>query len=90
MVWADPGWLREQGVGEWSGPRTLPLWLPDDSLALTSMRAERAFDRGLAPRPLESTLADVLAWRDQDRGRPYVAGLSDAEEQELLGALRLA
>lgn len=90
VAWADPAWLREQGVGEWMGPRALPLWLPEDEQALTSVRAERAFDGGLAPRSLESTLADTLAWRDLDRERPYAAGLSDADEQELLGALRLA
>jgi 2'-hydroxyisoflavone reductase len=88
VVWTDPAWLREHEVGEWMGPRTLPLWLPEDELAMTTMSAERAFDRGLAPRPLESTLADTLAWRDQDRERPYAAGLSDADERELLAALR--
>ncbi|HEY8591006.1 MAG TPA: NAD-dependent epimerase/dehydratase family protein, partial [Naasia sp.] len=29
FVPAAPSWLREQGVAEWSGPRSLPLWIDD-------------------------------------------------------------
>ena len=60
VVWADPDWLREHDVHEWMGPRSLPLWLPDDSLALGSLRGDKAYAAGLAPRPLEETLT---TWR---------------------------
>ena len=89
VVWADPDWLREHDVHEWMGPRSLPLWLPDDSLALGSLRGDKAYAAGLAPRPLEGTLADTTTWRRQDPNRPWRSGLTDDEERELLQALRI-
>jgi hypothetical protein len=42
---------------------------------------------GLRARPLEETLADVLAWElDQDPDRPRRAGLTPEEERDLLRA----
>lgn len=69
---------------EWAGSRSLPLWLPEDSLGFTSHDNAAALAAGLAPRPLESTLADTLAWRQEDPGRELGAGLTDTEETELL------
>jgi 2'-hydroxyisoflavone reductase len=89
VVWADPDWLHEHHVNEWMGPRSLPLWLPDDSLALGSLRGDKAFAAGLAPRPLEDTLADTVAWRQQDPDHAWRSGLTDEEERELLDARRL-
>lgn len=76
-------WLREQGVAEWAGERSLPLWLPEDMRGFTSRRSERARTAGLARRPLRETLADVLTWREAV-DRPWNAGLTDEEERELL------
>ncbi len=89
VVWAEPDWLREHDVHEWMGPRSLPLWLPEDSLALGSLRGDKAFAAGLAPRPLEDTLTDTLARRQRDAGRPFRSGLTDDEERTLLAARRL-
>jgi nucleoside-diphosphate-sugar epimerase len=89
VVWADPDWLREHDVHEWMGPRSLPLWLPDDSLALGSLRGDKAYAAGLAPRPLEETLSDVANWRQQDPERPWRSGLTDDEERTLLESLRI-
>ena len=89
VVWADPDWLREHDVHEWMGPRSLPLWLPDDSSALGSLRGDKAYAAGLAPRPLEETLADAAAWRQEDPQRPWRSGLSDDEERALLETLRI-
>jgi len=71
------------------GPRSLPLWLPDDSLALGSLRGDKAYAAGLAPRPLEETLSDVANWRQQDPERPWRSGLTDDEERTLLESLRI-
>ncbi len=89
VVWADPDWLREHDVHEWMGSRSLPLWLPDDSSALGSLRGDKAYAAGLAPRPLEETLADAAAWRQEDPQRPWRSGLSDDEERALLETLRI-
>jgi nucleoside-diphosphate-sugar epimerase len=84
IAWTSPDWLREHDVQEWAGPRSLPLWLPDDELGLTSHSNAAAVSAGLLLRPLESTLADTLAWRLEDPGRELGSGLTDAEETELL------
>ncbi|WP_213816955.1 NAD-dependent epimerase/dehydratase family protein [Glaciihabitans sp. dw_435] len=83
------GWLLDHGVNEWSGPRSLPLWLADrDWWGLNSRSNDRALAAGLRLRPLRETLADTLEWElAQAHPGPHGAGLTDAEERELLTAL---
>lgn len=81
-------WLAEHGVEPWFGPRSLPLWLPAESIALNAHDLSRAASLGLRTRPLDELLADVLAWelaRGDDVERR--AGLTDADERELLALL---
>lgn len=80
--------LRGLGAQEWAGDRSLPWWLPPTHVGLGRMSVTEASRRGLRPRPLEATLADVLddeARRGPDR--PRRAGLSRADEADLLGRL---
>ena len=89
LVSADPAWLIGQGVEEWMGPRSMPMWIADPEYAgFTSRSNAAAREMGLRPRPLVQTLRDVLAW-EQSRSaeEPRQAGLTDAEERELLDAL---
>ena len=82
-------WLRAQEVGEWSGPRSMPLWLTDRSwYGMNARSIVHARAAGLTHRPLIDTLRDSLQWRtaltdSENRG----AGLSDDEERTLLGKL---
>jgi len=82
-------WLVEQGVNYWSGPESLPLWLPPhhDGFMARSNRAAKAAGMGL--RPWQETLADTL---DDERARgldrPRKAGLTPATEQRLVDLLR--
>lgn len=88
VVGAAPGWLREHNVAYWSGPRSLPLWLPPDvpGFATRDGRAYRA--AGGRNRPLVDTVERVLA-DERARGldRPRRAGLRPEEEAELRAAL---
>jgi 2'-hydroxyisoflavone reductase len=89
VVLAEGDWLTEQGVAQWAGPRSLPLWLVDeDSYGMNTRSSDRAVAAGLARRPLADTLADALAL-DRDTWPEVVhgAGLTDTEERELLAAL---
>ncbi len=81
---AAPGWLLERGVAPWMGPRSLPLWLGDDaSNAITS--CGKAVAHGLRRRPLRVTLADALTYEQaRPTPPPHGAGLSDAEEANLI------
>lgn len=86
---AAQDWLVGHGVAEWSGPRSLPLWLVDRSWYGMNARSNaRARAEGLTIRPLSETLADSLR-RDLDHSVDpgEGAGLTDDEERELVDAL---
>lgn len=85
VVGRDPGWLTEHEVGYWSGPKSLPLWLPDDHELAVPRSGGKAAAAGLTRRPLTDMIADVQAdetARGLDRDR--TAGLTRAEELELI------
>lgn len=88
LVPATQEWLQQHEVGFWSGPRSLPLWLPLPEYAGFGTRdTSSAIAAGLRTRPLADTFGDALAWEEElgvDRDR--TAGLSPAEERELLAS----
>ena len=90
VVAASPDWLAAQGVQEWAGERSLPLWINTPGWEGFGARdTSRALASGLSTRPLEETLADTLAWEMRSGpGRPRRAGLSAAEERALLALAR--
>lgn len=79
-------WLIEQGVAQWVGARSLPLWIADPTIAgLGAVSNARAKQAGLSLRPVAETMRDTIAWA-HEAGINAVngAGLSAAEEQNLL------
>ncbi|MGH3917208.1 MAG: NAD-dependent epimerase/dehydratase family protein [Pseudonocardiaceae bacterium] len=79
--------LREAGVVPWSGPRSLPLWLPPTHYGLVTHDVDAALGAGLRQRPLADTAAAALAHeRTLGVDRPRQAGLTAVEEDELLTA----
>ncbi|HEV2929211.1 MAG TPA: NAD-dependent epimerase/dehydratase family protein [Propionibacteriaceae bacterium] len=90
VVPVDEEWLTDQGVQPWMGERSLPLWLNDpDWLGFNARDTSAAGAAGLRTRPLAETLADTLAWElTQDPDRVRLAGLTVADERELLEAWR--
>ena len=89
LVPVPSDWLVEQGVEEYMGPRSLPLWIADPDWAAFSARSgAAAAAAGLTHRPLADLVADCLRW-EQELGLDRAdrrAGLSRAQERELLGA----
>lgn len=87
---ADSDWLAERGVAEWAGESSLPLWIAEPGWHAFQDRSNAAARReGFAPRPIEQTLTDVLAWeREQGLDRERRAGLTAERERELVTLLR--
>jgi 2'-hydroxyisoflavone reductase len=85
QVAADEDWLSAHEVGQWAGPRSLPLWLPASHHGMGMMDDTRALAWGLDRRPLAETLRDSLVdERRRGLGRARRAGLTRADELKLL------
>lgn len=67
----------------WSGPRSLPLWLPKDRRGMTAHDVSAAVAAGLTTRSISETAVDTLAWTRSVQNPPRT-GLSRVEEQDLL------
>ena len=78
LVWADPGFLMEQEVGQWM---ELPMWLYEDA-GLHATDVSRAVEAGLTFRPLEETVRGAL---DQAETTD-AAGLDPEREAQLIAA----
>jgi 2'-hydroxyisoflavone reductase len=87
LVAAPQPWLTAQGVVEWMGERSLPLWSAEPGWEGFCARSHAHADAaGLTRRPLRETLRDTLAWA-ADAQTPAGAGLTDAQERALLAEL---
>ncbi|GHA63776.1 oxidoreductase [Streptomyces termitum] len=89
VVPADQSWLLAQGVTEFMGPESLPLWIvAADWSGFQARSGAAALAAGLRHRPRETMIADTLAWeRERGLDRDRRAGLTPAKEAELLAAL---
>jgi len=85
FTWADRVFLERRGVKPWTGPRSLPMWLPLPEYAGFATRdTSPAREAGLTLRPLGETARDTLAWADAASGA--VVGLTAEEERSVLEA----
>ncbi|WP_053202179.1 NAD-dependent epimerase/dehydratase family protein [Jiangella muralis] len=93
LRWVDPAPILAAGVVPWND---LPVWIPPgheyETLGLHSADVSRALAAGLAPRPVDETVADTWAWlrsiggtAPQRADRPPV-GLDPDVEAAILAA----
>jgi nucleoside-diphosphate-sugar epimerase len=88
IVGVESKWLSEQGVAQYMGPNSLPLWLDEPGSEGWSARdGSAAVAAGLKHRPRTELITDTLAWeRELGLNRPRRAGLSAEREREVLDA----
>ncbi|WP_199440408.1 NAD-dependent epimerase/dehydratase family protein [Umezawaea beigongshangensis] len=80
--------LESRGVSAWSGPRSLPLWLPPSHVGMLAHDPGPALAAGLGVRPITDTaLAALEHERSLGPDRERRAGLTAREEADLLAAL---
>ncbi|MBC8328741.1 MAG: NAD-dependent epimerase/dehydratase family protein [Planctomycetes bacterium] len=85
FTWVTNEFLAEQKVNAWSGPDSLPIWVPLEPPFETSSWA-KARAAGLTHRPTGDTLRDTLKWALEERGedRPWRSGVTPEREAQLL------
>ena len=77
-------------MAPWSGPRSVPLWLPLPQYAgLMAHDVTASYDAGLVTRPVSETARDTLLWLREDPDAA-VTGLTRAEERTVLDAWHAA
>jgi nucleoside-diphosphate-sugar epimerase len=85
FTWADRSFLERHDIRRWSGPRSLPLWVPlPDFAGFNTRDTSPARAAGLTMRPLAQTARDTLDWARTAGGK--VTGLTADEEGEALKA----
>lgn len=91
QVAVPSGFLVEQRVEAYMGPRSLPLWIDEPGWRAFSDRSGvAAAVLGLTHRPLVDLVADALAWeRSLGLDRDRRAGLTPRQERELVAAWRV-
>ncbi|MGO4186520.1 NAD-dependent epimerase/dehydratase family protein [Pseudarthrobacter sp. TAF60_1] len=88
---APEEWLVARGIDYWSGPDSLPLWLPPGHDGFSTRSNDAARAAGLITRPWQETVADTLAdERRQGLARHRKAGLAPATEARLAQELLLS
>ena len=89
LVEVTDGWLADHEVAPWSGPESLPLWLPRSTYAgFMRRRNDAATAAGLTLRPVADSVAASLRWeRETGLDRQRTAGLTPDREAELLSTL---
>ncbi|MCM6773696.1 NAD-dependent epimerase [Nocardia sp. CDC159] len=85
LVPIPPRTLTEADITPWSGPKSLPLWLPADHYGMVAHDPAPARAAGLRIRDSADTVGATLA-DERARGldRPRLAGLTPDDERDLL------
>lgn len=88
LTWVDQGFLSEHGVEPWTGPESVPVWLPRPEYdGMLAHSAQPAIDAGLVLRPVGETWRDTQAWLRADPAARST-GITAEREEELLAAWR--
>ncbi|GAA3659997.1 SDR family oxidoreductase [Nocardioides ginsengisoli] len=84
LVWVDHAFLEAEGVEPWSGPDSIPLWLPRPAYdGMLAHDAGPAIAAGLELRPVADTTHDTRGWLEADPAA-RIGGITLEREADLL------
>lgn len=87
LTWVPQEFLTEQGVQPWSGPDSLPLWLPRPEYdGMGAHDPAPSYAAGLVLRPLAETARDTLAWLRATPAAATLTGMTREREAAVLAA----
>jgi 2'-hydroxyisoflavone reductase len=82
-TWVDRAFMESQDIKPWSGPRSLPMWLPlPDFAGFVTRDASMALAAGLTVRGLSETARDTFLWW-RESGGPMTGLTADDESAAL-------
>ncbi len=82
LTWLPDEFLVSKGVKPWMGPDSLPLWIPNFTLATP---VDKALAAGLTHRPLSDTIAETLEYAaNRGDSHEWRSGITPEREAELL------
>lgn len=88
LVWVDRDFLEVEGVEPWTGPGSIPVWLPRPEYdGMLAHDAQPALDAGLTVRPAGETARDTLGWIESDPAA-RIGGITREREAELIARWR--
>lgn len=88
LVWVDQDFLEAEGVEPWSGPESIPLWLPRPAYdGMLAHDAAPALAAGLEARPVGATTRDTRTWLEADPAA-RITGITTEREADLLARWR--
>ncbi|KRB78922.1 hypothetical protein ASE01_23590 [Nocardioides sp. Root190] len=88
LVWASQEFLEAEGVAPWTGPGSIPVWLPRPEYdGMLAHDAQPALDAGLSVRPVADTASDTRVWLESDPAA-RIGGITREREAELIARWR--
>jgi 2'-hydroxyisoflavone reductase len=84
VTWLPDAFLEAEGVEPWTGPASIPVWLPRPAYdGMLAHDAQPALDAGLVVRPLAETARDTRVWLESDPAA-RIGGITREREADLL------
>ncbi|WP_225869141.1 MULTISPECIES: NAD-dependent epimerase/dehydratase family protein [unclassified Nocardioides] len=84
VTWLPDAFLEAEGVAPWTGPASIPVWLPRPAYdGMLAHDAQPALDAGLVVRPLAETARDTRVWLESDPAA-RIGGITREREADLL------
>lgn len=88
VTWLPDAFLEAEGVAPWTGPDSIPVWLPRPAYdGMLAHDARPALDAGLVVRPVAETAGDTRAWLESDPAA-RIGGITREGEADLVSAWR--